>query len=136
MHSAGDIEDYPLFSHSPSVAVHFCQPGNVNKPFSLSKHKSKFSAETIGVGSIKAKKLSKLYYLVAFGCINPDGTVNESVLRAGLVTIFKRAAELDAMVYFQYRSAHFPVSVREFIGGYAGAVVCYLSKVDNKARQQ
>jgi hypothetical protein len=134
-HSAGDIEDYPLFAHAPSVSVHFCQPGNVNKPFSLWKHKSKFASDVIGIGSIKARKLSDTHYLVAFGCINEDGTLNEEVLRAGLFTIFKRAADLNAIVYFQYRSTHFNNSVRDFISGYAGAVVCYLSKVDNRARQ-
>lgn len=134
-HSAGDIEDYPLFAHAPSVSVHFCQPGDVNKPFSLWKHKSKFDSLELKLGSIKARKLSGTHYLVAFCCINPEGDINEDVTKNGLVTVFKRASELQAMVYFQYRTAHFNNSIRDFISGYAGTVVCYLSKVDNKARQ-
>lgn len=134
MHSAGDVEDYPLMSHAPSVSVHFCQDDNVNKPFSLWKHKSKFN-EPLRPGAIKAKKIGDTAYLVAFACINRDGTINEALALNGLPTIFKKAKELDAMVYFQYRGRFFPRAVRELIAATEGAVVCYLAKVDNGANQ-
>jgi hypothetical protein len=134
-HSAGDVEDYPLFAHAPSIAVHFHQADNLNLPWPLWKMKSRFVGDALPLGAVKAKKISELFYFVAFACFNPDGTLNETVTVSGLNTIFKRAAQLDAMVYFQYRSRSFPEPVRSFISGYAGAVACYLTKADNKARQ-
>lgn len=135
MHSAGDIEDYALYAHAPSVAVHLCQVGNVNAPWPLWKHKSQFAGLDIGIGAIKAKKLTEFFYLVAFCVFDGSGNLNQEVMLSGLPTIYRRAEQLEAMVYFQYRFRSFTTPIHEAISLIPGAVTCFLSKADNSAKQ-
>lgn len=135
MHSAGDIETYPLLRYAPSISVHFCQVGAPMKPWALWRHKSKFSQLDMSLSSVRAAKVSETMTLAALACYREDGTLDEEAARAGLTIILGRARQSDAVVYFQYRSRSFPETLRQFIAGFAGVVVCYLSKVDNGAQQ-
>lgn len=130
MHSAGDIENYPLYTSAPCIAVQFCSETNNG----MALHKSKFE-QTARFGSVRAKKLSDSSFLVALCCIDATGQVDTGAAINGLRTVFLKAVETDATVFLQFRARWFPEALMSFIKQRSDVAVVFLSKVDNAVRQ-
>lgn len=128
LHSAGDIETYPLYTFAPCIAVSFCSETG----HGLTLHRGKFDAAA-RLGSVRAKRISDSSYLVLVCCIDETCHVSSQVAINSLHTVFLKAVETDATVFFQYRARHFPAELMAFIKGKTDQAVVMLSKVDNGA---
>lgn len=129
LHSAGDVENYPLYTSAPCIAVQFCSESSNG----MTLHKSKFD-QVARLGSVRAKKLSEFSFLVALCCIDATGQVVPEVAINSLQTVFLKAVETDATVFLQFRARWFPEALMSFIKQRSDVAVVFLSKVDNGAR--
>ncbi len=130
LHSAGDIESYPLYTSAPCIAVQFCSESS-NR---LTLHKSKFDM-TARWGSVRAKALGPLSYIVALCCIGADGSVDQVIAVGSLKTVFLKAVETDATVFLQYRARDFGPELMGYLKSRADQAIVLLSRVDNGANR-